>query len=306
MKISEFIESLSTQTQSKNTLRAYRQDLERFAAFLRGKGLRVSQVKPSTITEYLSYLGEHRGRTAGDTLSPATTCRRLAVISRYYEWINDNSDEPIRNPVARVRRPKVRNQLPRAVDDSVLATLVNGIPDARDKALVLLFVYSGLRLSELQQLNKDTIALRRRRMPDGSSEYYGTGEVVGKGGKRRRFMAGPKAMEVLAQYIAANRTEDDLPPLFLSSRKGRLSCRAIQQIAGKWCSRLGIDHIHIHQLRHSFATRNVNAGMSSIVLRELMGHESLTTTQRYFHIRKERLAREYHAAMEFVRQTNSV
>ncbi|MHB1745326.1 MAG: tyrosine-type recombinase/integrase [Acidobacteriaceae bacterium] len=107
-------------------------------------------------------------------------------------------------------------------------------------------------------------------------------------------------------YIAAKRMEDDLPSLFLSSRKTRLSSRAIQQIVDKWCDRLGVSHLHVHQFRHSYATRNVNAGMSAAVLQQLMGHASLTTTQRYFTIKPERLSREYFSVMEFVREFSPV
>jgi site-specific recombinase XerD len=303
MKIDEFIDSLENQTSSQATLRAYRQDLRRFEAFLKGKGLRVNQVKPSTINEFVSHLRETQGRTKGSSLAQSSIARRLAVLSRYYEWRRENSDGDISNPVARVRRPKVRNEQPRAVSEADLVTLLDGITDLRDKALVLLFLYSGLRLSELQQLNKDSITIRRRGTPDGSIQFYGTGEVVGKGGKRRQFLAGPKAILAMSDYLAAERMNDNLPALFLSSRKARLSCRAIQQIVDKWCKRLGLDHVHVHQFRHSFATRNVNAGMSSAVLQQLMGHASLTTTQRYFAIRQERLATEYHAAMELLRQT---
>jgi site-specific recombinase XerD len=306
VKIKAFIESLSTQTSSKETLRAYRQDIQRFAEFLASKGLRTNQVKPSTIADYVNYLGENLGRTSTGTLSPATIARRLAVISRYYDWLRDNSDSPVNNPVARVRRPKVQNDAPKAVNESALTSLVKCITDVRDRAIILLFLYSGLRLSELVQLNKDSITLRKRKANDGSVEFYGSGEVIGKRRKRRQFIVGPTAMQALGAYIAAHRTIDDLKPLFLSSRKTRLSCRAMQQILDKWCRRAGVDHIHVHQLRHCFATRNVNAGMSSTILQQLMGHSNLTTTQRYFHVREERLMREYHAAMEFVALTATV
>jgi site-specific recombinase XerD len=302
MKIESFIESLSMQTSSAETLRAYRQDLTRFEAFLKEKGLRTNQVKRITISEFLNHLAQNKGRTASGNLSPATIARRLSAISAYYEWLQDNSDGTIRNPVERVKRPKVRNEKPRSIDDSVLATLIEGITDVRDKAVVLLFLYSGLRLSELGQLDKTTISLRRQKLSDGSSQYFGAGEVIGKGNKKRSFLVGPKAMEALAAYVAQYRMKDDQPALFLSSRNKRLSSRTIQQIVDKWCNRLGIPHLHVHQFRHSFATRNVNAGMSAAVLQELMGHASLTTTQRYFHMKPERLSREYFSVMEFVRQ----
>jgi site-specific recombinase XerC len=208
--------------------------------------------------------------------------------------------------VRRIKRPKVRNEKARAADDTTLATLVDGITDERDRAIVLILLYSGLRLGELRQLDKTSITVRRRQMPDGSVQYFGSGEVVGKGRKRRSFLVGPRAMQAIANYIANARTKDELRPLFLSSRGQRLSSRAIQQIVHKWCQRLGLPHLHVHQFRHSFATRSVNAGMSAAVLQELMGHASLTTTQRYFRMKPERLSREYFSVMEFVREFSPV
>jgi site-specific recombinase XerD len=302
MKTKAFLTSLTTQAGSAETQRAYRQDLERFEAFLKKKGLRVTQVKPSVITEFLKHLEEEAGRP----LSPATVSRRLSVLSAYYDFLGGNSDGKIANPVLKVKRPKVRNDEPRAIDDNSLAKLVEAISDKRDRAIVLLFLYSGLRLSELRQLNTNTITTRRRTRPDGTIEFYGIGEVTGKGRKRRKFLVGPSALQALGEYIRESRTKDTSPALFLSERRTRLSTRAIQQIVDKWCRRSAVDQIHPHQLRHSFATRNVNAGMSAAVLQELMGHASLMTTQRYFRVRPDRLAREYNAAMEFVSQGSPI
>lgn len=167
-------------------------------------------------------------------------------------------------------------------------------------------MYSGLRLSELRQLDKTTITLTKKKQPDGAVQYFGSGEVIGKGSKKRSFLVGPKAMQAVAAYIAQQRMKDGLPALFLSSRKTRLSTRAIQQILDKWCTRLNLSHLHVHQLRHCFATRSVNSGMSAAVLQKLMGHASLNTTQRYFHMKPERISREFFSVMEFVRLTSSV
>jgi site-specific recombinase XerD len=298
MNIKGFLKSLATQTTSKETLRAYRQDLEKYEAFLHSKGLRVTQAKRSTIDDFITQLAAQRGAP----LAPATVARRLAVLSEFYEFLVDNSNGTITNPVKRVKRPKVDNELPRAVEDHVLARLVDGITDKRDKSMVLLFIYTGLRLSELRQLDLNTIVMRKRKRDDGSIEYFGTGEVVGKGRKRRNFLVGPTAVQAVADYINEFRKNDKNPALFLSERKQRISGRMIQATVEKWCKKLGVPHIHVHQLRHCFATRNVNAGMSAAVLQELMGHANLSATQRYFRVRPERLTREYFSVMEFVRQ----
>jgi site-specific recombinase XerC len=221
--------------------------------------------------------------------------------------MRDNSNGTVRNPVQSVKRPKVHNELPRAVDDNALATLVNGIAGTRDKAIVLLFLYTGLRLSELRQLDTNSIKLRKHTQPGRAPEYYGEGSVLGKGRKRRSFLVGPVAMNAIKEYIKEFRANDKTPgPLFLSQRRRRISGRTIQEIVNSWCKKLGLDHIHVHQLRHSFATRNVNAGMSAAVLQELMGHSNLSTTQRYFRVKPERLSREYFSVMEFVRQCSPV
>ena len=302
MNIQAYLKNLATQTSSQETLRAYRQDLEMYEEFLRAKSLRVTQAKPSTITEFINHLANKNG----GPLAPATVSRRLSVLSAFYEFLRDNSDGNITNPVQRVKRPKVNNEAPRAVDDNALATLIDGITDIRDKAIVLLFVYSGLRLSELRQLNKDSIVSRKRQAPDGTTQYFGTGEVIGKGRKRRHFMVGPAALQALGEYIKASRTKDQHPALFLSERHQRISCRAIQEVVSRWCKKLGVPHVHVHQLRHSFATRNVNAGMSATVLQELLGHAQLSTSQRYFRVKPDRLSREYFATMEFIRQTSPI
>jgi len=300
MDIHGFLRFLRTRTTSLETLRAYRQDLEKYQEFLRSRGLRVTQVRPTTITDFINHLNSNRSTP----LAPASVSRRLAVLKSFHDYIQDKSDGTIPNPVDRVKRPKVQNELPRAVDDQTLARLVDGITDLRDKAIILLFIYSGLRLSELRQLNKDSIVSRRRRMPDGSAVYLGTGEVLGKGRKRRTFIVGEIALEALGHYLREQRSRDPHPALFLSSRRQRISCRNIQDILDRWCRKLAIPHAHIHQLRHAFATRNVNAGMSAAVLQELMGHASLSTSQRYFRVKPERLSREYFAAMEYLRQTS--
>jgi integrase/recombinase XerC len=305
MLVEEFTQSLSMQTQSQETLRAYRQDLLRFRAYLAQISVAIEDVKPSTLEAFISHLEAQKKATTGTGLAPATVVRRLAVLTQYFDWLQRQSNEPIRNPARLVRRPKVQNVEIRSVDDQRLEALISGITRHRDTAIVLLFVYSGFRLSELRSLDKDTITARRVRMPDGTFEYFGEGEVLGKGNKRRPFRVGPRALQAIGAYLA-NRSGDSNPALFLSARKERISSRAIQHVLHGWCKTVGVAHIHPHQLRHSFATRSINGGMSSTVLQELMGHANLSTTQRYFHMKDDRISREYFSVMEYVRLASTV
>jgi integrase/recombinase XerC len=304
MNIDTYLESL--RTKSGETARAYSQTLTRFESFLREKGLRVTQVKPSTIDAFVTHLSQNRGRTKGEQLAPATIARQLAVLSSYFTHLGDNTDGKIKNPVLHVKRPPANNDIPRAVDDLTLSTLIDGITDLRDKAIILTFVYSGLRLSELRQLNKDSILAKKRTAPDGSTQYFGCTSVIGKGEKYREVLVGPKAITAVAEYLRAYRRSDNDPALFLSSRQKRISSRAIEQVLDKWCKRLGVNHVHVHQLRHCFATRNINAGMSLSVLQSLLGHRYPETTGRYFRIQSDRKTREYFSAMEYLGDTSSV
>ena len=306
MKIQEFIDELSIRSKSAETLRAYRQDLERFDIFLKLRGLRINQVKRSTIVAYIKHLEETHGRIVSTSLSPATINRRLTVLSEYFVWSQGDSDKPVRNPVALIKRPKVQNEDPSPVDDEDLQKLCDGITDPRDRAITLVFVSSGLRLHELVKLDIRSIYPRRRKSPDGTSEFYGFGAVVGKGGKKRDFIVGPVALKALQTYVASRKLSDLSCPLFASDHGQRLGSRAIQKILAGWCRKVGINHVRVHQLRHTFATRNVNAGMSMEVLKELLGHKELTATQRYFKIRRERIQREYYAATEFPTEPHTV
>ncbi len=301
MKIREFMLCLSGRTDSKETMRAYNDSLIGYDDFLRKQGIREDQATGTTIGEFVSDLKANKGRTRGDELAPATINRTLAAISKYYDWRSAELGKKTKNPVKQFERPKVRNKIPKPVEEGVLTKLTEGIIDLRDRALFLLFLYSGLRLAELAQLDRNSISLRRHQLDDGSVEYYLTGEVVGKGSKPRDFIAGPAAVMAIREYLMRCRPEDNLAPLFLSSRKTRLSCRSIEQVLQKWCRRVGIEHINIHRLRHSFATRNVEAGMSLPVLAKLLGHGSITVTEGYTQISRTRQQREYYAAMEHQR-----
>lgn len=299
MDIDDFMNHLSTRTQSAETHRAYRADLEKYEAYLKDNGLRVNQATSTTIENFLRHLSQQTTRKVGDSLSPASVARRLSVLSSFYDFLHVHSNGRIKNPVAYVKRPRIDNVEFRALDDQVVEKLDVEVTDPRDRAILALFVSAGLRLSELRQLDKNTVQRKTQRLPTGKLRVLGFGEVVGKGSKRRVFLVDEKCLDLLKIYLQS-RGPDNHQALFLSERRQRMSCRAIQYVLERWCSKLSLGHAHIHQLRHTFATRMANAGMPSIVLKDLMGHKSFTTTQRYFRIRPERLAREYFGAMEFL------
>ena len=122
----------------------------------------------------------------------------------------------------------VRNDSAKAMDELSLDTLINGITNLRDRALVMLFVTSGLRLSEFHQLDIATIHEVTEDRPDGTSQTWGTGLVIGKGSKERIFYFDEPTVAAVHEYLDT-RTDTD-PALFLSERRVRLSKRAIQDV----------------------------------------------------------------------------
>jgi len=300
MKIADYLAHLQARNLSPHTLKAYRSDLMAFKVFLRARKLRVSQVNPKVIDEFIQHLrtlANRRTKQAGRQGSSIARC--LAVLSAYFDYRRLRSNGKLTNPVLLVRRPRLPRRSPQPIDEPDLGTLLHGIDSLRDRALFSLFLSSGLRLSELQQLDRGSIRIEEEVKEDETKLTVGFGSVTGKGGKQRMFLVDLATVKLVAQYLAS-RGSDGVEALFVSQRRKRLSRRAIQERLTTWCRRLGLTAYHAHQLRHSFGTRLLNAGVPLMVLRDLMGHASLSTTIGYAKIENETMLREYFAAMEML------
>ena len=266
-----------------------------------------------TITDFVKYLEENQGRTSSDFLASSTIARRLSVVWSYYDWLGNDSEGTIRNPVDRVKRPKVQNSMPRAADDEVLTVLIDGITESRDRAIVLLFVYSGLRLSELRQLDKTTIIVTRKVMLDGSSQHFGYGEVLGKGNKKRLFLVGPKAMKTecsrrpvslhplvldrVLEWREQSVYKEESVFLFLSIRKNGTQPLSPDSLLKRSIRpallRAGIvdKQIGWHNFRHSLATNLSALGVDLKVAQDLLRHANSRTTLDMIFIRARFLNR---------------
>jgi site-specific recombinase XerD len=305
MDFEPYLRQLATSNWSPQTIKAYRSDLTFFAQFLKDRGLRITQATPSVIAGYVENLKTRSNPRFGRVgLSEASINRRIASVSGYFNFLRATSNPKLKNPTLVVMRRKRKQQHPdhtsKAVDDVSLNILLNGITNPRDQAIVSLFVASGLRLSELHQLNIDTLQEVAEELENGSTRIWGTGRAVGKGLKERQFFFDDVTVAAIRQYLETRK--DDDPALFLSERKQRLSIRAIQEVLETWCARLGLKRLHVHQLRHTFATRLANANIEAMVLQDLMGHSRFETTTRYFKLSEETKARQYFAAMEYHKQ----
>lgn len=306
MNIEPFLKDLSERGYSGQTIRAYRSDLAQFASFIGARDLRSSQVTEEVVGEYIEQMKGAPNNSSGDRnhgLAATTIERRLASLASYFAWLL-MKDPRRRNPVSRFRDRRqlvrrVRHPQDKAAGEGELEVLMAGVENPRDKAILALFLTSGLRLTELAQLDISSIHRVEEKRPRGNARIYGTGTVLGKGAKERRFYFDDETVSLVEKYLASR--NDESPALFLSQRGSRLSARAIEQMLTTWCRKLGIGHLHPHQLRHSYATRLANADIEALVLRDLMGHEDFRTTDGYFTMADETKARQYFAAMEVAR-----
>src|SRR5437773_147113 len=179
MNIGAFLSWLQCVGYSTETLTAYKSDLEMLDRFLVARHLRSDRVTLKAVDEFVRFMAVDK------RLAPSTIGRRLAAVSSFFDYQAARSNGRMRNPLRGLRRPRRRPPGPQPVDEYSLTKLLEGIDDARDLTLVELFVRSGLRISELHRLNRDSIRVEQKVRADGIVMTLGVGEVLGKGGKRR-------------------------------------------------------------------------------------------------------------------------
>ena len=295
-----------------HTLRAYRGDLDRFLLFVGRDWLacdpqtvEATQIDAAAVRAFLGALGR-------EGLGKRSQGRALAAVRGLFRWAVREGELPA-SPAAAIRTPKAPQRLPRhlrpAEVEAVLeaaatpAEAANGSASAarlglRDRALVELLYASGLRVGELVSLDWRDLDLRARVL-----------RVVGKGGKERMVPFGAPAAGALRAWLAtweevragaaapdSGGDEDDMP-VFLNARGGRLSDRSVRRILDRCVEGAALaTGVHPHTLRHSFATHLLEAGADLRAIQELLGHSSLSTTQRYTHVEVERLLAVYREA----------
>jgi integrase/recombinase XerC len=270
---------------SERTGRAYRSDLLRFAAYCDNSGVLMEAASPYEAQRFISDL-------SAEGISAVSVNRALSSIRGFYRWLarfGRRKDNPVGN-LRNLRTPKT---LPAFLWEGEMADFAD-LPDTagilwplRDKALILAMYSAGLRISELAALSLKSLD----RDLDG-------GRVMGKGGKERHILFSPEGREAIAAYLPARqariKAERPTDRLFVNRRGGPLSVAGIRWIIARYADRSGLQkNVHPHALRHSFATHLVNAGCDVRIVQEILGHASLSTTQRYTHVDMERLKKVY-------------
>lgn len=272
------------QNASPHTLRAYLSDLAAFRAFLvRAEEMSLpspGEITPLLIRTYLASLHKKRARRT-------TVGRKLAVLRSFFQYLVREGVVPI-NPAKQVASPKQEKPLPHflTVDQAQgLMTQPSGEawPVLRDRAILETFYSTGIRLSELVGLQLKDI-----------DRYEGMVKVLGKGRKERIVPIGPKAIEAIHRYLTSRPSK--MTGLFVSQRGGALSARSIERIVKKYMRQIDQPHLTPHSLRHSFATHLLEGKADLRSVQEMLGHASLSTTQRYTHLQMDYLMQVYDQA----------
>ncbi len=282
----EFLLEQRARGLSAHTLRAQEGDLLKLADHanrLRWEGWSVS---PRTLRGFALELGQ-RG------LDPASQARILSTVRAFYAWCFETGRVK-ENPASGLRNPKQGKKLPAFLTEGESEALLQ-LPEAVDfasarlRALLELLYASGLRVSELVGLDLQDVLFGERTL-----------RVLGKGNKERIVPFHAAAEEALKTYLgyrSALVVEKGMAggaAVFLNQRGGRLTPTSVRTFLDKAMDEAAVrSKVSPHALRHSFATHLLNAGMDLRAIQELLGHASLSTTQRYTHLSLEELAKTY-------------
>jgi integrase/recombinase XerD len=270
---------------SRNTLEAYRSDLQQFGAFLDAHHHDPITLGPPELAQYVTELATGAGGRA--PLAPATLQRKVACLRSFYRHLR--REQLIEHdPTAELRPPRPRGRMPKVLSRDEVANLLaqpRGTSPAalRDRALLETMYACGLRASEAIDLELGALRLD-----------LGILRARGKGSKERIVPIGSKAIETLEAYLARGRPKfvglRDEPRVFVNQRGSGLSRQGLYKIVQRHAASAGLaDRMSPHTLRHTFATHLLAGGCDLRSLQEMLGHADIGTTQIYTHLSAGRL-----------------
>ena len=270
--VEQFLRWLQERNASPHTHKAYAGDLKNFCSYLGRRDWR--NIDHVTIRGFLSHLYEQG-------LNKTSVARSLAAVRSLYRWLAQQGVVE-QNPAALVSTPKLPNKLPRVPTIEEMNAVLDGeMPELasfpeRDRLMLELLYACGIRNSELVSINVDDVRL--------STEVI---LVRGKGKKERYVPFGKSVKRALAAYLPARQRviaqrKKSTPALLINQRGGRLTTRSVGRIVKKIAVAKGLSpDVHPHTLRHAFGTHLLEEGADLRAIQEMLGHERLSTTQRY-------------------------
>ena len=263
---------------SRETYRAYLNDVHHLLDFLDEQG--VSIPDRMIVRSYMLRLHNHYDRSSIN--------RKLSSIKGFFDFVMTQTDLGL-NPFSHVRSLKKKEILPGFLTTQEMISLIEKTSDLRDRALLELLYSTGIRVGEVEGMNCMDVDVKS-----------GVIIVTGKGSKQRMVPLGSRALSSIRSYLMSRGIDDPIycpEPLFLNTRGGRLATRSIRRAVYKWSQMVALSrHISPHTIRHTFATHMLDAGADLRSIQEMLGHASLSTTQRYTHLTLDKLMDVYDKA----------
>lgn len=273
--IENYLNHLVNKDVSKNTIKSYTNDLKQFQRYITDEfNINVTEVQEEHIENYQRWMKDTKRWTA------KTRARKTTVIKEFYKWASKKYK--IENPASDIELPVLEKRLPVYLSIEEVQKLINATqtqPEpyrSRDKLMLLLFITTGLRLSELANI----------KLTDITDDVL---TVIGKGNKQRQVALNKDVKKALVEYLKVRNSQSEY--LFVSNRDKQMSIRTIQYTVEKYLNLAGLDtsKYSTHKLRHTAATLMLQGNLDIRIIQEVLGHKSIQTTQIYTHIDKKQL-----------------
>jgi len=300
---------------SENTIKNYYADIKQYFRFMKQKhgldsGLDFAEIKiadmPEDIIrnsglsdalEFLHFTSSELGNVA------KSRARRAVALRQFYKYLTYYKAWFTVSPLDRLEMPTLKKPLPKHLTlEQALTLLDRSTMSVRDYCIIVLFLNCGMRLSELVGLN--TVDYKQTKDFD-TGEPVHTLRVTGKGSKERVVYLNEACVSALEEYlaernefVAANKSMTGEKAVFISRKKCRITARSVERIVESALKKAGLDGMGFspHKLRHTAATLMFQSGVDVRVLKEVLGHENLGTTQIYTHVSVERMQKVYDSA----------
>jgi len=271
---------------SSNTVKSYLTDIKQFAEFLKTNSISsFYSVNERIIRTYLSFLNDNG-------LEKATIGRKLSSLRSFYDYLLRTQNNA-GNVLKHIKNPKVSRNLPEIIPDNTFVVLLDSIkknespPDDLIFSAILELLYGcALRVSEVCSLKLSDVSLDAKSL-----------RVLGKGSKYRIVPLGSKSVLTIKQYMTWRISRSEFDNLLLTSKRKPVYERFVYRIVNKYLKEVAsLERNSPHILRHSAATHMMNNGADLMAVKEILGHENLSTTQIYTHVSIEMLKKAYKSA----------